>query len=46
MVKEWGEKPKFTFDIKDHKDLCELNNLVDFKRAANISGSDFLSIQI
>ena len=41
VVKEWGEKPKFTFDIKDHKDLCEINNLVDFKRAANISGSGF-----
>ena len=41
VVREWGEKPKFTFDIKDHKDLCEINNLVDFKRAANISGSGF-----
>ena len=41
VVKEWGEKPKFTFDIKDHKHLCEINNLVDFKRAANISGSGF-----
>jgi len=41
IVKEWGEKPDFDFDIKDHKSLCELNSLIDFKRAANISGSGF-----
>jgi len=27
--------------IKNTKDLCDLNSLVDFKRAANISGSGF-----
>jgi seryl-tRNA synthetase len=41
IVREWGEKPNFDSDIKDHKDLCELNSLIDFKRAANISGSGF-----
>jgi seryl-tRNA synthetase len=41
VIREWGEKPDFDFDIKDHKDLCELNSLVDFKRAINISGSGF-----
>tara|TARA_Y100000389_G_C17470436_1_gene529987 strand:- start:1958 stop:3214 length:1257 start_codon:yes stop_codon:yes gene_type:complete len=41
VIKEWGKKPEFNFEIKDHKDLCDLNNLVDFKRAANISGSGF-----
>ena len=41
VIKEWGKKPEFDFEIKDHKDLCDLNSLVDFKRAANISGSGF-----
>jgi len=41
VIREWGEKPDFEFDIKDHKNLCELNSLIDFKRGANISGSGF-----
>ena len=41
IVREWGEKPSFNFDIKGHKELCELNELVDFKRAINMSGSGF-----
>ena len=41
VVREWGEKPIFNFDIKGHKELCELNELVDFKRAINMSGSGF-----
>ena len=41
VIKEWGKKPEFDFEIKNHKDLCDLNSLVDFKRAANISGSGF-----
>ncbi len=41
VVREWGKKPEFEYDIKGHKELCEINNLVDFKRAAKISGSGF-----
>ena len=41
VIREWGNKPIFDFKIKDHKDLCELNSLVDFRRAANISGAGF-----
>ena len=41
VVREWGKKPKFDFTIKSHKELCEINNLVDFKRAINMSGSGF-----
>ncbi len=41
IVREWGEKPSFNFDIKGHKELCELNELVDFKRAINMSGTGF-----
>lgn len=31
--------PKFDFPIKDHVELCESLGLVDYKRAAKISGS-------
>ena len=31
--------PKFTFPIKDHVELCESLGLIDYKRAAKISGS-------
>ena len=41
VVREWGKKPNFDFTIKSHKELCEINNLVDFKRAINMSGSGF-----
>ena len=41
VVREWGKKPNFDFAIKSHKELCEINNLVDFKRAINMSGSGF-----
>ncbi len=41
IIREWGKKPKFDFKIKGHMELCELHNLVDFKRAAKISGSAF-----
>jgi len=41
IVKEWGEKPDFDFEIMDHKKLCEINSLVDFKRGSNISGAGF-----
>jgi len=41
IIREWGNKPTFDFDIKDHKDLCDINELVDFKRSVKMSGSGF-----
>ena len=41
IIKEWGTKPKFDFDIKGHLELCEMHQLVDFKSASKISGSAF-----
>ena len=41
VVKEWGEKPSFNFKVLSHLELCESLNLVDFKRAAKMSGSAF-----
>ena len=41
IIREWGTKPNFNYSIKDHKSLCEINELIDFKRAAKMSGSGF-----
>ena len=37
-----GEKPGFTFKPKSHVELCESLRLVDFTRAAKLSGSGFI----
>jgi seryl-tRNA synthetase len=42
IVKEWGEKRKFDFRPKDHIALAESLDIIDFKRAAKISGSNFV----
>tara|TARA_Y100001958_G_scaffold159500_1_gene161299 strand:- start:68 stop:1336 length:1269 start_codon:yes stop_codon:yes gene_type:complete len=41
VVKKWGVKPEFDYNHKSHLELCESLNLLDFKRAAKISGSAF-----
>ncbi len=42
VVRVYGEKPSFAFKPKAHVELCESLKLVDFKRAANLSGSGFV----
>jgi seryl-tRNA synthetase len=42
VVRSHGEKPTFAFKPKNHIELCEHLKLVDFARAAKISGSGFL----
>ena len=41
VIREFGEKKKFNFKIKDHLELCENLNLLDMARGAKISGSGF-----
>jgi seryl-tRNA synthetase len=41
-MRVWGAKPVFAFKPKTHVELCESLKLVDFARAAKISGSGFL----
>jgi seryl-tRNA synthetase len=41
VVKSWGEKPSFDFEPKAHWDLGESLDILDFKRAAKITGSRF-----
>jgi len=40
-VRRWGEPPTFDFQPKDHADLGEALKLMDFERAARISGARF-----
>ena len=45
LIREWGEKPKFDFKIKDHVDLGESLNQIDFDSAVKISGSRFVVLK-
>ena len=42
VVRVQGEKPNYSFKPKSHVELCESLKLVDFARAAKLSGSGFL----
>ncbi len=42
VVRTHGEKPEFAYQPKSHVELCENLKLVDFARAAKLSGSGFL----
>ncbi len=42
FVREWGSKPEHAFTPKTHMELGESLDLLDFKRAAKISGSRFV----
>jgi seryl-tRNA synthetase len=41
VVRTWGEKPTFDFAPKDHWDVGEALGVLDFKRAAKITGARF-----
>ena len=41
LVREWGEKPSFTFTPLPHWELGEASGQLDFQRAAKVSGSRF-----
>ncbi|MBQ7250620.1 MAG: serine--tRNA ligase [Bacilli bacterium] len=38
-IYHFGEENKFNFTPRDHVTLCEMNGLIDYKRAAKISGT-------
>src|SRR5215471_12469228 len=42
VLRVGGEKPAFSFKPKSHVEICEKLGLIDFERAAKISGSGFL----
>ncbi len=41
-VKVWGDKPEFEFAAKPHWEIGEALGILDFERAAKISGSRFV----
>lgn len=41
VVKTWGNKPEFAFEPKDHHDVGVGLGILDFERAAKISGARF-----
>jgi seryl-tRNA synthetase len=41
-VRTWGDVPKFSFEPKEHFDLGETLGMMDFERAAKLSGARFV----
>jgi len=41
VVRTWGEKPSFEFEPKPHYELGEKLGILDFERAAKLSGARF-----
>lgn len=41
VIKKWGEIPNFNFEVKDHMQLGEELDLIDVKKASEVSGSRF-----
>jgi seryl-tRNA synthetase len=41
VVREWGGKPVFDFDVHSHVDLLESLDIGDIQRAAKVAGSRF-----
>lgn len=41
VVKFWGDPPRFDFDPKPHWDVAETLGILDFERAAKITGARF-----
>ena len=41
-IRKWGRPGTFDFEIKDHVDLGETNNWMDFETASKITGSRFV----
>lgn len=45
VVKTWGKKPIFDFEVKNHWQIAEARDLIDKDRAAKIAGSRFAYIK-
>ena len=41
VLREWGTRPEFDFDPRDHHDLGEALGLLDFERGAKVAGARF-----
>jgi seryl-tRNA synthetase len=45
VAREWGEKPQFDFEPKNHWQIAEERGLIDKERAAKVAGSRFAYIK-
>jgi len=41
VVREWGDKPKFDFELKPHGELLQESGMANFEKAAEVSGQGF-----
>jgi len=41
VIREWGKKPKFDFELKPHGELLQDLGLANFEKAAEVSGHGF-----
>jgi len=41
-IRNWGEKPQFDFEAKPHWDIADYLAILDFERAAKVTGSRFV----
>lgn len=41
FIRDWGAKKEFDFEVKDHLDLGEYLDILDFQRAAKFAGTGF-----
>ncbi len=41
VVKEFGNKPEFDFELKNHVDLCTGLGIIDYQRGVKLSGGGF-----
>jgi seryl-tRNA synthetase len=44
-LRVWGDKPLFDFDVRDHVEIGTGLGILDFERAAKISGSRFVVLK-
>jgi seryl-tRNA synthetase len=45
VIRQWSEKPVFDFEIKDHVELCEELDLIDYNRGVKLGGANFWMYQ-
>ena len=44
-IRSWGEKPKFSFPVKDHIDLGLTLDIMDIERAGKVAGARFFYLK-
>jgi seryl-tRNA synthetase len=45
VVRQWGEKPSFDFEVKTHSQIGENKGWIDKERASKVAGSRFIYIK-